>query len=415
MGGFALACCNRSSGCGDDPLKSTEQHLPLKIQGMTACLHTRWMSPSQLGLIFFLVLSSISTVAHSTDQTGKTNNKTNNDKPSATSYAKHPAVQLFAQDVAMRRDLDPEWVQNTLSQARKLPQVQRWILPPTQHSAKNWAAYRARFIEPIRLKAGLAFWNNHRIWLEKAELETGVPASIIVGILGVETLYGRYMGDIRVIDALMTLTFDFPNSHPHAAARTEYFRGELEQFLSLAQRTGIDPLQVRGSFAGAMGMGQFMPSSWVKYAVDFDGDGKVDLWNSPADAIGSVAHYLKGYGWKKDLPTHYAVGFDPSRLQLEALLAPDILPSFGVARAQSLGLVLPEAAKQHPGLLALIQLHNGDPARGGKPPSYVLGTENFYVVTRYNWSSYYALAVIELGETVAAMRRNEPPPESLAQ
>jgi membrane-bound lytic murein transglycosylase B len=318
-------------------------------------------------------------------------------------------VRVFAQDVAMRRDLDPEWVQATLAQARRLPNVQRWILPPAQPSAKNWAAYRARFIEPIRLKAGVAFWHANRLWLEKAQADTGVPASLIVGILGVETLYGRHMGDIRVLDALATLTFDFPASHPRAAARTEFFRGELEQFLSLAQRTGIDPLQVRGSFAGAMGMPQFMPSSWVKYAVDFDGDGKVDLWNSAADAIGSVAHYFKGHGWKKDMPTHHAVGFDATRLQLDTLLAPDILPSFGPVRAQSLGLVLPEAAQQHNGLLALIELRNGTQA-----PSYVVGTENFYVVTRYNWSSYYALAVIELGEAIAHVRRHETPPPSLA-
>ncbi len=350
----------------------------------------------------------MSVAAHST-------NKPKTAKSISGTYADSPAVKLFAQDVAMRRDLDPEWVQGVFSQARKLPQVQRWILPPTQVTAKNWAAYRARFIEPIRLKAGLAFWNTHRVWLDKAEADTGVPASLIAGILGVETLYGRHMGDIRVIDALMTLTFDFPPSHPRAAARTEFFRSELEQFLSLAQRTGLDPLQVRGSFAGAMGMPQFMPSSWVKYAVDFDGDGKVDLWNSPADAIGSVAYYFKGHGWKKEMPTHYAVGFDASRLQLDALLAPDILPSFGPARAQSLGLVLPEAAQQHQGLLALIQLHNGDPAQGGAAPSYVLGTDNFYAVTRYNWSSYYALAVIELGEAIAALRRSEPLPSSLAQ
>lgn len=337
------------------------------------------------------------------------------DSKALGSYANHPAAQLFAQDVAMRRDLDPEWVQSLFNQARKLPNVQRWILPPTHVTAKNWAAYRARFIDPIRLKAGLAFWQTNRLWLDKAEAQTGVPASLIVGILGVETLYGRQMGDVRVLDALMTLTFDFPSSHPRAAARTEFFRGELEQFLSLTQRTGLDPLQVRGSFAGAMGMPQFMPSSWVQYAVDFDGDGKVDLWNSAADAIGSVAYYFKGYGWKPNMPTHYAVGFEHHRLQMDALLAPDILPSFGPSRAQSLGLVLPDAAQQHPGLLALIQLHNGDSARGGKPPSYVLGTDNFYAVTRYNWSSYYALAVIELGETIAALRRNEPMPQSLAQ
>ena len=308
----------------------------------------------------------------------------------------------FADDVAQRRGLDGPQVRALLAQARKLPSVQKAMLPAPKATAKNWAAYRARFIEPIRLKAGQAFWEKHKRWLDKAEADTGVPASLIVGVIGVETLYGQHMGNYRVIDALATLAFDFPAAHPRAATRTEYFLGELEQYLSLTHRASIDPNSLRGSYAGAMGMPQFMPTSWAKYAVDFDGDGKVDLFGTPADAIGSVAHYFKAFGWQPGVPTHYPVSFDTTRLDMEALLAPDILPSFSVASFQAKGAVLTLEAQAHNGPLALIELHNGDPAQGGQPPSYVAGTENFYAVTRYNWSSYYALAVIELGEAIAA-------------
>jgi membrane-bound lytic murein transglycosylase B len=134
----------------------------------------------------------------------------------------------------------------------------------------------------------------------------------------------------------------------------------------------------------------------VKYAIDFDGDGRVDLFNSTADVIGSVANYFQVFGWQPGQPTHYPVRFDPARLNLDTLLAPDILPTFGVDSFTAQGAVLDGAALQHPGQLALVELENGP-----QPPSYVAGTENFYVVTRYNWSSYYALAVIELGETIA--------------
>jgi membrane-bound lytic murein transglycosylase B len=146
-----------------------------------------------------------------------------------------------------------------------------------------------------------------------------------------------------------------------------------------------------------MGWPQFMPSSWRQHAVDFDGDGKIDLFNSVADVIGSVAHYFKAYGWQPGQPTHYPVRFDESRLDLDALLAPDILPSFGVASFTAKGAVLEGPALQHSGQLALVELQNGT-----QPPSYLAGTENFYVVTRYNWSSYYALAVIELGQIIEA-------------
>jgi membrane-bound lytic murein transglycosylase B len=319
-------------------------------------------------------------------------------KPAGFRYGDSPAAMAFADDLAERRGLDASWVRQQIGAAQRLPSVARLMLPAPNGTPKNWAAYRARFIEPIRLKAGQQFWEANRDTLARAEAEFGVPASLIVGVIGVETLYGRHTGSFRVIDALSTLAFDFPTAHPRAEARSQFFRDELEQYLSLTQRTGLDPLALRGSYAGAMGWPQFMPSSWSKYAIDFDGDSKVDLFNSTADVIGSVANYFKTFGWQPGQPTHYPVAFDETRLDKDALLAPDILPSFGVESFTAKGAVLDGPALQHVGKLALIELQNGE-----APASYLAGTDNFYVVTRYNWSSYYALAVIELGQTVQGL------------
>ena len=311
-------------------------------------------------------------------------------------------TQAWAEDAAQRLQLDPIWLQNTLSQAKRLPSVVRFVLPPSSPTAKNWAAYRARFIEPTRIQAGVRFWQTHRSALERAEHEYGVPASLIVGIIGVETLYGQNTGNFRILDALATLTFHFPSAHPRATTRQAFFQSELEQFLLLTSRSGADPLAIRGSYAGAMGLPQFMPSSWAKFAVDFDGDGRIDLFGSPADAIGSVANYFKAFDWRPGMPTHYPVVLTPGQTDMDSLLAPDILPTFSVANFVSKGAVLSGAALQHTGPLALIELLNGPDA-----PSYVAGSENFYAITRYNWSSYYAMAVIDLAEAVAREMPNK--------
>ncbi|MGB4926017.1 MAG: lytic murein transglycosylase B [Giesbergeria sp.] len=317
-------------------------------------------------------------------------------------YASRPDAMLFADDLAERRDLDPAWVRAVIGRARFLPQVPRLMLPAPRGTAKNWRAYRGRFVEPVRIRAGVRFWNENAAALARAEQEYGVPQEIIVGILGVETLYGQHMGNIRVLDALTTLAFDFPSVHPRAAERQAYFRGELEQFLSLAHRSSTDPFEPRGSYAGAMGLGQFMPSSWARWAVDFDRDGHIDLFGSAEDAIGSVASYFIGHGWQPGLTTHFPVRFDDTRLDLDALLAPDILPSFSVASMAAKGALVEGAGAAYGGKLALIELQNG-----GDAPTFVAGTDNFYAVTRYNWSSYYAMAVIELGQAVAAARGSE--------
>ena len=302
----------------------------------------------------------------------------------------------FADELSVRENLPKEWVRHQLGQARYLQLAAQYVQPPPAGTRKNWSAYRSRFIDSTRIQAGVRFWRTNRDTLARAERETGVPAQVIVGIIGVESIYGQQVGNFRVLDAMATLAFDFPNNHPKAAARSEFFKSELGHLFNLTFRNGLDPLSLKGSFAGAMGMPQFMPSSWAKYAVDFDGDGRIDLFNSPADVIGSVAYYFKAFHWQPGLPTHYPVSFNAPTVDMNTLLTPDILPTFGIEKFTHYGVILNGAALKHQGLLALIELQDGD-----RSPIYFAGTENFYAITRYNWSSYYALAVIELGEEIS--------------
>ena len=174
-------------------------------------------------------------------------------------YARRPEALAAADEIAQKLQLDATWVRRVIGQAHHMPGIARAAAPPAVGSPKNWSAYRSRFIEPIRIRAGVKFWQAHRATLERAEQEFGVPASIVVGIIGVETIYGQQIGIYRVIDALCTLAFDFPSDHPRAADRAAFFRSELEAFLKLTHRTGTDPLALRGSYAGAMGLPQFMP------------------------------------------------------------------------------------------------------------------------------------------------------------
>ena len=310
----------------------------------------------------------------------------------AASYGPNETIRSFAAEVAERRGLDAAWIVKQLSQARRVDAVQRLMMPPPAGTAKNWYAYRDRFVEPRRVAAGVAFWQENAAALQRAEERWGVPPEIVVGIVGFETFYGRITGSFRVIDALATLSFDFPSGRKD---RSAFFRSELEEFLVLCEREQADPQALKGSFAGAMGLAQFMPGSINRYALDFDEDGHVDLAGSASDAIGSIAHYLAAFGWQRGLPTHYEVAVPVDSSDRAALLAPDILPTFSAAQFEQAGARLAAAGSEHDGPLALVEVQNGELA-----PSYVAGTTNFYAITRYNWSSYYALAVIALGEAV---------------
>jgi peptidoglycan lytic transglycosylase B len=312
-------------------------------------------------------------------------------------YGLREDVQRWGAEMAQRHRLDPAWVARQLAESRRLPVIQQLIMPPGTGTAKNWAAYRARFVEPRRIRAGLDFWRANAEWLQRAEARFGVPAELVVGLIGVETIYGQQMGSFRAIDSLATLAFDFP---PGRRDRSSFFRDELEAFLLMSHREGVDPLSVKASYAGAIGMGQFMPSSWSKYAIDFDGDGQVNLHTSTADVIGSVANYMAQFGWLPGVPSRFDVTLPTSAENRAVLLAPDILPTFTVEEFTQRGAGLPAGASSYTGKLALVELQNGD-----DPPSYVAGTSNFYAVTRYNWSSYYAMAVLDLGEAIALVKQ----------
>jgi len=319
-------------------------------------------------------------------------------------YAQNPAAMQAAKSIAQAKQLDPAWVRNNMAQAHFLPSVVRAVTPPALPSSRDWAAYRARVMTAQRIEAGAVFMRTHAATLARAEAQYGVPPSIVAGILGIETIYGRNMGQYRVLDALATLAFDFPDSHPKKVQRQAYFLTELEAFFAFCHSNGYDPLTLRGSYAGAMGMGQFMPSSWLQYAVDFDGSGHIDLFHSTADAIGSIAHYFSVFQWKRGMPTHYALAADALPADLTALLEPDIVPSFTPQQLEARGVVLSAAARAHAGSLALIELPMGPSAAS----HYVLGTDNFYAITRYNWSSQYAMAVIDLAQAIEAAAQTQP-------
>jgi membrane-bound lytic murein transglycosylase B len=233
-----------------------------------------------------------------------------------------------------------------------------------------------------RIAGGLSFWQQHAAILQRAEAIYGVPPEVIVAIIGVETVYGQNMGSFGVLEALASLAFNYP-------PRAEFFRGELEQFLLMARENGVSPLEIKGSYAGAMGIPQFMPSSQRRFAVDFDGDDRIDLRHSNTDAIGSVARFLQQHGWQKGAPVAVPakVNGDPA-----ALIAAGIKPSLTVGELASLGVVAPAASEQMAALIDLVT--------PGAATEYWLGFDNFYVITRYNRSSFYAMAVFQLAEAL---------------
>lgn len=248
----------------------------------------------------------------------------------------------------------------------------------------SWGEYRKVFITPARIDGGIAFWRANAADLVRAAATYGVAPEVIVAIIGVETRYGSNMGSYRVIDALATLAFDYP-------PRSEFFAGELEQFLVMVREQGFDPLSLRGSYAGAMGMGQFIPSSFRAYAVDFDGDGHADIWNSRTDAIGSVANYFKRHGWEYGAPVVL-----PARVVgpvVKERMNPGLEPDVAVSELAALGIAADGTIDAAERVLPLML----DTDAGTE---YWLGLHNFHVITRYNRSALYAMAVHQLSQAI---------------
>lgn len=295
-------------------------------------------------------------------------------------------VEAFIHDQVRVHGFDAAALRAFFHDTQRLPDILEAIARPPE--VKPWYEYRALFLTPERIQQGAAFWRLHAEALSRAEKQYGVDAGIIVAILGVETLYGRRAGKYRVADALYTLAFYYP-------PRADFFRHELEEYLLLTRERHVDALSLYGSYAGAMGLPQFMPSSTRAYAVDFDGDGQADIWNSAADAIASVANYLHEHGWHADqLIAVPAQMTDPGKDEnYQALLAAGIKPSLSLRTLEQQG-VRPASALPATVQVALLQFA----AESG--PEYWLGLDNFYAITRYNQSPLYALAVVQLAAAI---------------
>jgi membrane-bound lytic murein transglycosylase B len=315
--------------------------------------------------------------------------------PIDAGFTRYPAAERFVQDMNRKHGFDTDTLRRVLARAEKHDWIIEAMDRPVRKSKStgpngSWNRYRAKFITPDNVDKGVIFWRQYAPVLKRASDRYGVPPEIIVGIMGVETRWGRIMGKTRVIDALSTLAFAYPR-------RADYFTGELESFLIMARDEGFDPFRPTGSFAGAMGYGQFMPSSFRDHAVDFDGDGHRDLWN-PVDAIGSIANYFKHHGWRTGEPVAVrATGGGGAARALET----GFKTSYPVARIESAGL-------SPTGSLGGVQQVSLLGLDVGSGYDYWLGLPNFYVITRYNHSTYYAMAVWQLGNAAKARVQGVP-------
>ncbi|MFM2111406.1 MAG: hypothetical protein RLZZ271_66 [Pseudomonadota bacterium] len=333
----------------------------------------------------------------------KVRSQTTVEHSSGPSYKNDARINSLADEIATTHHIDKAWVKSQLALAKKNRKVIQFVSPPKAGFVKNWAVYKGRFIDEVRIRSGVKFWNTNEAWLNKAQQQYGVPAWLVVGIVGVETIFGQDTGRFLSLDALTTLALDFPAAHPKAAQRQAYFRQELGHLMAMAHNREINPRTLRTSYAGAMGWPQFMPSSWQRFAVDFDADGKRDLFTSEADVIGSVANYFVQHGWVKDMPTHFHIQFDDALVleNRQYVLAPDIVPTFAAMELEQRQVKLEADGRTFAGKLSVVELHNGENA-----PTYFAGTQNFFVITRYNWSAYYAMAVIELGHAISQARKS---------
>jgi membrane-bound lytic murein transglycosylase B len=305
----------------------------------------------------------------------------------APPFSTDPEVRAFIDEMHERHGFDSAHLNRQFASIRSNATVLRAIRPAAvPEQQRSWQRYRERFVNERRIKHGVQFWQENEAELVRAEAIYGVPREIIVAIIGVETEYGRNTGKFSVLEALATLAFDYP-------PRAPFFRSELEQFLLLARENGISPLETKGSYAGAIGIPQFMPSSQRRYAVDFDGDDRIDLRRSTTDAIGSVARFLNLHGWQAQAPI--ALLATPAEPPY-ALIAAGIKPHMPWLEMQKTGIsTMRESAPFAELPAALIDLVTPDLAT-----EYWVGFDNFYVITRYNRSSFYAMSVFQLAEAL---------------
>ncbi len=343
-------------------------------------------------------------------------------------------VRAWVDATALRLVVPREEIARIVADAQIVPSVQRLILPtPTPAKPRTWIGYRARFLDPVRINGGLAFWAQHEAALDRASARYGVPPEIIVAIAGVETVYGRLQGNYRIIDALATLGFAWPAEAPRD--RSAYFREQLAQFIALSWERDLDPLALRGSYAGAIGIPQFMPGSIRQFAVDFDEDTRIDLHDDPIDAIGSIANFLAEHGWRADLPValhaHVREGGDyapyiahdlkPRNTRAElgdagvacagedgiarglAGAAPSSAPA-PATTADDAASTAPANATSSPAEAVDLRVGLVDLESPDAPTQYRCATANFFAITQYNRSFFYAAAVMDLAATLRQIR-----------
>ena len=320
-------------------------------------------------------------------------------EPAAADYGDRDDVRAYAAETAAAHDFDEEALIALFAEARRKQSILDAISRPAER-VKPWHEYRDIFLTRDRIAQGVAFWRENEEVLNRAAVAFEVDPRIIVAIIGVETRYGRNAGSYRVLDALATLSFDYP-------PRSKFFRKELTEFLLLAREEDKNPTDLTGSYAGAMGYGQFIPSSFRAYAVDFDGDGIRDIWNNPSDAIGSVGNYFHQHGWRSGglvaLPVQASAGLP------EGVANASLKLKYTVAELRAMGVRIPSVSEEvsenvaenltedTPAALFRMETEDG--------PQYWLGLRNFYVITRYNRSRLYALAVLQLADAIAEARR----------
>lgn len=303
-------------------------------------------------------------------------------------YTKRADVQAFIDDLVKKDGLKRDEMTQLMASAERQQSIIDAISKPAEHTM-TWGKYRKIFITEDRVNRGVAFYNTHKTVLKRAEKQYGIPAEMIVAIIGVETRYGQNKGNYRVVDALSTLGFDYP-------PRATFFRQQLREFILLGREAGINLNTATGSYAGAMGFPQFIPSSYRSFAVDFDSDNKTDLINNPVDAIGSVANYFRKHDWQTgDAIVKRAryTGAAEKLAALDKVLNQSLKPTVKAGELAAMGLQ-PKTPLPPDLVVSPMRLE------GSKGMQYWLGLNNFYVITRYNHSSLYAMAAYQLSQKI---------------